>query len=271
MKNKILLSILFTVLLLPVLLSGQDQIHLRSNEIINCKVKEIGMDEVKYTLPDYPQDVLFSIDKELVLKIIFSDGKVMNFYKEMTNPANYTDNKKNAVKIDFLSPLTGNTTLAYEHSLKPGQSIEGTLCVIGAGQDVKDSNPFGIMASFGMKFIKSPDFYMRGMRYAHVLKGGYVKPEFILGHYNENETVYDYSNYPQKTKTVKKDVTTGALILNIGKQWVYNNAFLVDFNVGVGYGFDNLDSGSEYHYAFAITGENGPLSFKAGLKIGFLF
>jgi hypothetical protein len=246
-------------------LFAQDQIHKKNSEIINCKVKEIGMDEIKYTQPDYPQDVLFVIDKDKVLKVVFSDGKELYFQKEMTNPENYEDNRKNAIKIDFLSPLTGNTTFAYERSLRPGRSIEATLGIIGLGANPNDYDPLGVFIKFGPKFIKSPDFYLRGMKYAHILKGGYIKPEFSIGYYSRYfEEWFD-------NRKERDEVLNATIMLNIGKQWIFDNSFLVDFYFGVGYGFDTDDRETEYHYSHLITSEEVPLSFGAGLKIGWLF
>ncbi|MBN2173077.1 MAG: hypothetical protein JW731_03030 [Bacteroidales bacterium] len=268
MKTRVLLLPFVLILSFSLSSFGQDQIHKKNNEVINCKIKEIGMDEIKYTVPDYPQDVLFTIDKDKVLKIVFENGQELFFQQEMTNPENYVDNKKNAIKIDFLSPLTGNTTFAYEHSLKPGRSIEATLGIIGLGADPNDYDPAGVFIKFGPKFIKSPDFYLRGMKYAHILKGGYIKPEFSIGYYSRY--FYEYNYYYDEEK-VRDNVVNATIMLNIGKQWIFDNSFLVDFYFGVGYGFDSNDWATEYHYSHITADEDVPLSFGAGLKIGWLF
>lgn len=263
------------IIILFISLSGfaQDQIIKKNADTLNCKVKEIAMDEIKYSLPDFPSDVSFSIDKDAVSKVIFNNGKELEIKKEMTNPANYMDNKKNAIKVDFLSPLTGNTTFSYERSLKPARSIEGTLGIIGLGADYNDLDPRGAFVKFGMKFIKSPDFYLRGMRYAHVLKGAYIRPEIQFGYYSRLNDVYNYDYYYNYYEYAEREENfTMAIMLNIGKQWVFDNSFLVDWYVGVGYGFDsNSDDYNEYHYSFVNASEDVPLSFTAGLKIGFLF
>jgi len=265
MKTQKLILVITLILGFSFAALAQDKIHKKNSEIIDCKVKEIGIDEIKYTLPEYPPDVLFNIDKDKVLKIVFKDGEELFFQNEMTNPENYMDNKKNAVKIDFLSPLTGNTTFAYERSLKPGRSIEATLGIIGLGIDPNDYDPAGVFLKFGPKFIKSPDFYLRGMKYAHILKGGYIKPELSFGYYSRYFESYDYEGNRERD-----DVFTAAILLNLGKQWVIDNFFLFDFYFGVGYGFDSNDRDSEYHYGHVSVAEDVPLSFAAGLKIGIL-
>lgn len=261
------LTLLFGMLVFLIIpAAAQDLIIKTSQDSLSCKIREIGTEEIKYALPDYPADLLFSISKEKVNKLVFSNGKEMTFMNEMDNPINYSEQNKNAIKLDFLSPLTGNTTLAYERSLKPGQSIETTLGLIGLGADPNDNEPRGSFLKFGMKFIKSPDFYLKGMRYAHILKGAYVKPEIGFCYYSKNDEIWTdpYGGY---YTTERKDYISMMVQIVIGKQWVINDVFLVDFYGGVGYGFDDGDG--NYHYGYSVT-PDVPLSFSAGLKIGVL-
>jgi hypothetical protein len=274
---KTIASLFVSALLLmgPVLVLGQDIIIKRNNDTIHCKVTEIGMDHIKYSLPEYPEGLSFSIDKDNVRTIVFSNGKEMMFYEEMTDPENYSENRKNALKVDFISPLTGNTTLGYEYSFKPGRSIEAALGIIGLGVVNNNSEPAGAFMKLGYKFIKTPDFYMRGMRYAHILKGGYVRPEIQLGYYNKKEEIFTYgfsNGFYESFYTVEKvNVFTGALLLNLGKQWIYDNFFLVDLHGGIGYGFDtNKYTNGGYNYGFLLVDDDVPISLTAGLKIGVL-
>jgi hypothetical protein len=231
---------------------------------------------VKYALPDYPSDLLFVLDKDAIAKVVFEDGKEMTFSKTMTDPNNYIGNNKNAFKVDFLSPLTGNTTLWYERSLKPGRSIEAGLGVIGLGIDQNDENPTGVFVKFGYKFIKDPDFYMRGMRYAHLLKGSYIKPEISLGFLNRNVNNYyeymdPYGYYYGGVNKEREKLMTGSIQLTMGKQWIVDNAFLVDLYLGVGYGLASGDHGGGYYYSYTVMDESFPLAFSLGIKTGFLF
>ena len=276
MKIKNLFATLAVLFFLGSQGFSQDLIIKKTQDTIFCKIKEVATDDIKYSLPEYPDDLRFSIEKDKLLKAVFSNGKEIMFKDELSNPENYVGQKKNAIKIDFMSPLTGNTTFAYEHNLKPGRSIEGTLGIIGLGIDPNDRDPRGAFLKFGMKFIKSPDFYLRGMRYAHILKGGYVKPELSLGYYSKLFEYYDYSGYySYDYSTQRENIVTGAFHLDIGKQWVFDDAFLVDFFFGVGYGFATYPKKSyddpTYQFGYIIASETVPISFSAGLKIGFLF
>lgn len=259
------------LLVAPLVIHAQDQIIKRNQEVISCKIKEIGSAEIKYTMTEYPPDVLFSIEKDKVIKVIFEDGKELSFNVAMTDPGNYEGQRKNAVKVDFIAPLTGNFTVSYERSLKVSRSIEATLGIIGLGIDPNDNNPAGVFTKFGYKFIKDPDFYLQGMRYAHILKGGYFKPEIAIAAYSRDFETETYLNDPPYViySTERKDIFSLALMLNFGKQWVVDNSFLVDFYTGIGYGFDNNDGG--YHYGYATGESEVPITFAAGLKVGWLF
>ena len=92
MKAKVSIIFTFLVIIISQSIVAQDIIIKKDNSEIKCKIKEIGLDEIKYTLPEYSEDVTFAIDKDNVLKIIFENGKELTFQKEMYNPANYKDN-----------------------------------------------------------------------------------------------------------------------------------------------------------------------------------
>ncbi len=266
--NKI--AMLLMMLLLAPAANAQDMIINYSSDTLRCKVKEVGSEEVKYIRFDYPADVLFTMDTEKIQKLIFENGQELTFITGIDNPTHYLDQNKNALKVDFLAPLTGNTTLAYEYSLTPGKSMEGTIGIIGLGIDTRDNNPRGTFIKYGVKFIKSPDFYVRNLRYAHILKGAYIKPEIGFGYYSSDEEDYYNPGYPDYNHSTKRIENFSLMIqLVLGKQWVINDLFLVDFYAGAGYGFDN--QGGEYHYGYAIVSDEVPLSLSAGLKIGILF
>lgn len=81
----------------------------------------------------------------------------------------------------------------------------------------------------------------------------------------------------------RQNVTFGALQIELGKQWVFNDIFLLDVYWGLGYGADNKKENgynasstystgdySAFNYANARTGRSPGLSFSGGIKIGLL-
>lgn len=262
------------ILLISTVLFAQDkfgdQLIKHNGEIIVCQVREIGDDEIKYAMEGFRSDLVFGIDKNMVERILFSDGRELKLSDSMFGKENYNQQRKNAIKFHFFSPLTGATAFSYERSLRPGSSMEAGLGIIGLGEDLYGLKASGIYVNVGYKFIKNPDFYMKGMKYAHVLKGSYFKPELAFSSYSFTDQTYSWDDNP--SVNTEKSTMVFAFILNIGKQWVFANRFLVDWYVGGGYGFGKKDE-SEHSTHFAFTGgdDNSALVLNSGFRVGILY
>ena len=287
MNIKVILAA-FILSLSSYALHAQDLIYKKNKDVILGKILEIGVDEIKYKDFKNLDGPTISIAKSELQKIKMENGKETYFTDEFNNANNYADNKKNAIKIDFLAPMFGQFTLGYERSLKPGASVEFQLGLIGLG--VNNYSNFGASCSgafvrAGYKFIKSPDFYLKGMRYAHILKGSYVKPEITFGQCTENypgKSSYNYSTGGTTYATgASQSVSIGAIMLDFGKQWVMNDFFIVDYFVGFGYGFNSnskdlantkFDNSIYFGNSHAFLGPYGgfPFAWTCGLKVGML-
>jgi len=251
-------------------LVAQDIIYVKgTKEEIKVDLIEIGMDAVKYRLYNDPNSPILNMDKLKISKVVLEDGTEYTFNDPFTDEELYAGQKKNALKIGFLNPFLGSTQFTYERSIKPGQSIETTLGIIGLGFDPAEVNAKGVTLKFGYKFIKTPDYLMRGMRYSHLLKGGYVRPEIAFNFYSYDSYYYDF-NGPSDLN--RESTVAGAIIINLGKQWIYADVFLIDFYLGVGYGFSTNEgaNGSYYHYGFAGGYEEFPIVFSGGFRVGLL-
>ncbi len=269
MKN---LTLLF-LLVFSIAAFSQDRVIKNSGDTLKCKVTEIGADQIKYYYSDN-EKLIFGIDKALVKRIEFSTGEVMKIEaNSFDNPEYYIGQNRNVIKFNFLSPINTNMEFVYEHSIKPGRSWETSLGIIGLGFDTDDYNPKGVYGKFAYKFIRKPDFYMQRMHYAHILKGAYIAPELALRHTSYDSYVYseDYGqNYESHEERIK-DFSI-AVTLKFGKQWVFDDGFIVDLFVGIGYGVTN-NSGDSYDvvtYGF-IVGPEVPIAFTGGLRLGWAF
>jgi len=247
---------------------AQDLMYLRNKKVIEVQVVEIGLSEIKYkNFPPRLDEPVITIEKTKIEKIEMENGEVLTFAADAFSDADmYANQKKNAVKINFLSPLGGSFITSYERSIKPGQSFEVDLGIVGAGVDLAETNPSGLFVRGGYKFIRTPDFYVAGMRYAHILKGAYIKPELIFTSYNEDNNSYDpWTGLSLPSSRDRK--TGGAFMLNFGKQVVYSDAFLFDWFLGIGYGFSNNQG---IRYGFLGGNNEIPIAFSWGVKIGLL-
>ena len=117
--------------------------------------------------------------------------------------------------------------------------------------------------------IKTPDYYIPGMRSSHILNGSYFKPEIVFNVFNYDGYSYDFFN---PGSTTRENSISGAIVLNLGKQWVISN-FLVDLYFGAGFGFSSNsdDSYDGLYYGFVGAFYAFPIALTGGLKIAFLF
>ncbi len=247
---------------------AQDIIVKTNNDSIQCIVKEIGDDEVKYINPALSETVLFGIDKNEVKLVRLANGNILEFSHSLYGESNYVSDKKHNLKVNFLSPLFNSTNICYERSIKPGHSFETTIGLIGVGWDAGDNNDEGVFVKMGYKFIKSPDYYIKGQRFAHILKGAYFRPELAISYYSYDN--YDYFMWIGEESTRETNLMA-AVLLNLGKQWVMENGFVIDWFGGVGYGFGKNDKDHGLHKAFIGGVDEFPLVLTMGLRVGWNF
>lgn len=270
---------------------AQDKIYKKDGEIIEVKITEIGTDEIKYKLFTESDGPTYSLDKDRILKVIYENGRVESYQSTLKDPKLYADQSKNAIKINFLSPLLGFTQLNFEHNLRPGRSYELSMGIIGLGKrqeiDTYYGSPEtysttyrearGLFLGAGYKFSKIPDFVQKGAKYSHVMQGSYIKPELSLGFYGQNHYV---SNNGGTVEMERQSLVFGGLLINLGKQWVFGELLLVDIYGGLGYALDNREASNERddvyinselgnHFALS-TGVDSGLGVTGGFKVGLL-
>ncbi len=284
-SNKVLTLILFA-LFSSISLQAQDVIHRKNGKTMEVKVLEIGDVEVKYKLFTQPDGVTYVMDASLIKKIVLANGAVHKFDEGGTieNKEYYLGQNKSAYKVSFLAWTLGYTNFTYERNLKPGASIEAKVGIIGLGRNEEiytsgtskiKTDQRGITLGFGYKFTHKPDYYSSRQRYAHLLKGGYIRPEVNFSFYGEN--TYGYTG-TSTYKTQRQKSTVGTLMLCAGKQWIFDNKFAVDFSVGVGTGFvsrtgrvnNNTFFDSDFTTRYGNTVAPNNMAFSMGLNIGIL-
>jgi hypothetical protein len=271
---------------------SQDRIYRHNGKIIDAKIVEIGSSEIKYREFSNPEGPIYVLETDRIKKIVFENGKEQKFQDNMKDPERYAGQGNKAIKLNFLSPLYGYTEIGFEKSTGVGKGFEVSLGIIGAGRagtigyfnsqfgEVKRS-PFGFFVSGGYKFGKLPDFILFGKsKQTHLMQGTYFKPILYLGHYKENQVQEKAGNI---FVTGEQKVTFGALQLELGRQWVLGDRFLVDIYQGIGYGFDNKKSSVKYlnnnyyfeddaafNYVNARAGKSPGISVTYGLRLGWL-
>jgi len=248
---------------------SQDKIIKKSKAVIDCKVTEIAADEVKYYYADNPK-LVFGIDKVLVEKIEFATGEVIAMEgNSFNNTEYYIGQHKHALKVSFTAPMVGSTEFVYEQSIKPGKSWETALGIIGLGFDSQEINPGGVYGKFAYKLMKLPDYYMQRMHYSHIMKGAYFAPEIAMRYvaYDKNNFYYYNDTYTETEERAEKFGM--AVLLKFGKQWVFDDSFLVDIYFGVGFGIGG-DDYETLSYGFIAGSGDFPIAGTAGIRIGWV-
>ncbi len=260
MKKSLFSIALFIGFLFPAFLSAQDIIVKKDGKEIRAKIIELGVAEVKYHKFDQPDGPVYAEEKENIQKIIFQDGHT-EFYgaARMDEATAFEGQKKGALKISFLGPLLGYTNILYERNIKPGRSYEFKASIIGLGKETGE-NPRGFIGSAAYKFYKKPDFYAANFKRTHILQGGYFKPELFLG-----STSYDGWEYNSSGQGTQKRISNvaGGFLLNVGKQWVVDNAFVFDMAFGLGYG-----AGTSTRAIYVWSDNNVGLAASVTMNIG---
>jgi hypothetical protein len=204
---------------------------------------------------------------------------------------------KNNLKIGFLSPILYHLHFSFERGVKQGQSWELHSTFIGLGQrpyPYEYYRPYtdlveyyykkqaGLMIGAGYKFSFTPDYVVRGLRSRHIMQGSFFRPSAYLGGFKYNTYSINSSN---SITTKKTSIFTGALIAELGKQWIMSNRASLEIYGGIGYGFDTrpiinkdystVNDYTSFYYLYTRLSSNPTsnsfLVINGGIKLGYLF
>lgn len=281
--------------------SAQEKIYMKhQKDPVNCTVKEIGVNEIKYTPADAEQ-LLIAVPKNDVDKIVFKSGRVQYFTDPLNDYNYYKGQRKYALKAGLFSPALGYTDLYLEKSLKPGRAVEFQATLIGLGKNrtyynnytnyqQSNMNQRGFSLGVGFKALRMPDLDMGSRRMMHILQGSYIKPAVAVGYYEKNFVTTDMQNGGYNL--IKKGVVTSHISISFGKQWILDNAISIEVYGSTGIGIDNYRA-QQMKAAVEVNGPGAYLSDEvlpyanfgytrfgrgstgvtvgAGLKVGYLF
>jgi len=263
--------------------TAQDTLYYKNGSKQIVKVIEVGLDDLKYRDFLNIDAPIFMVSKSEIYRVVFADGNKLFFEEDPLSlePSAESLKKTNAIKFEFLSPLAGALAFGMENMIKKGVSLETKIGIIGAGFDPQEINPGGAYLKAGVKFMSSPDYYVRGMKRTHQLRGGYIKPEIIFSKY----AIDRQANMPfAPSQVVRVDYTNFAFNLVFGKQRILGEIMTFDWYVGVGYGTQTNNFNSQTHsttdedeswfakaYSHTYGGPRSPITISGGLTFGFLF
>jgi hypothetical protein len=77
---------------------------------------------------------IYILETDKIKKIVFANGTSQQFHDNLKDPERYAGQLKQAIKLNFLSPLYGYTEIAFEKSTGVGRGYEFSLGIIGLGK-----------------------------------------------------------------------------------------------------------------------------------------
>lgn len=293
--KKLLLILACSVAFLEV--AAQDMIIYKDKTIDEVTIIEVNPDFIKYREYGSPvNSATFSIEKDYLSKIIFESGRVMDLSKTMMDDERiYANQKRRALKIDLAGINSNYSFVTFEQAINPNKSWEAGIIWIGAGFDAESfdsftyENAFGGALNFGYKLKRSPNFYMNRMRYGHILRGTYIKPNVFMNlyQYNLEDRMHVVDPATMEWPITRESAFALSAQIDFGNQLVFDNSFLVDYSFGLGYGFTSKLSPEQgfnppaVNYGF-IGGRrqvydwqgqpkySSPITFSFAIRIGFL-
>jgi hypothetical protein len=308
MRKLVLLSILFISSLGAF--AQSDTLFVAGKNKIPCKIYEINEFEIKYRRAEAPDGPIYVIDKSTVTRYTLSTG-FSEFLKpdEMSLENEHKEilGNRQVVKVQPFGVAFGHFTMAYEKVIKVGMNLDAEAGYINSDMSPNQGtflsgrvsqNPFysGAYIKPGIKFFLGQDFNVKGLRYAHPLKGRYIKLDIAYSYvqYEGIELNYYTNNggyaMQQRVITSLKTSAYGGFV-NYGRQFILGNMLTMDYYVGVGftgqsYSYTNpeyvkamqsnygyytgRDISQVYNYHGFLRIPISGLSFTGGFRIGYI-
>ncbi|MBA3662683.1 MAG: hypothetical protein H0W61_00545 [Bacteroidetes bacterium] len=307
--KKLTLLFLFAISFLNGI-SQSDTLFTDSKKKIPCKIYEINEYEIKYRRAESTDGPIYVIDKSTVIKYSLSNGftellkhdelSLENEHKEILG-------SREVIKINPFSFAFNHVSVGYEKVVKVGTNLDVEAGYINSSispnQGISLSgrisqNPFysGAYIKPGVKFFLGEDFSVKGLKYAHPLKGRYIRLDlaFSFVNYQGFEKMVYTGSYPNyATSIVKSDLKTFAYggFVNYGRQFILGNVLTLDYYMGVGFtgqsysytnplytslssnyggGYYNNEINQVYNYHGFLRIPVIGLSWTAGLRLGYI-
>lgn len=287
--------------------NAQDVIQKQNGVKIDATVISSGLSSISYRLFNSIDTTIYTIPKGDLKRIVYANGNAEVFVKSKTISKvrnNYDkENGNYTLKINPLSPLFGHTQLSFEQQIDNSNSIEYIVSFIGAGINsgrptsiiyrndfnnfkFEKKNQAGVSLGVGYKiFIRNQENKLNKVN--QIASGFYLKPTAYLGWMSYNS--YDIINNSNLIRGYNSSLF-GALVLEPGFKLVVTKNLSVDFYIGLGYVFDNIDYeksaflddgfgygggaidiGYSYAYSILRLSEQSPgLAITGGVKLGWI-
>lgn len=304
MKNPVLIA-LFSLFCASAF-SQADTIYIKNKQKIACKIIEINPEDIKYKRAELPDGPIYVVEKTTIWKYCLSNGVCETILPDelsLENEHAEILNLRTVYKIHPFSMVNRHISFAYEKVLRVGTNLDIEVGYVNS--NIQQSTLNGISRAFhsggylkpGMKFFLGQDFNVKGLKYAHPLKGRYIKLDFALAYLNFQDlqkSVYTYSTRTTHFVTSDMNIFAYGGFVNYGRQFILGNFLTLEYYVGAGFTgatykytnpeyaklpqsvFYSTSSNMEgayvsnfYGFLRIPTGASG-LSFTGGFRVGYI-
>jgi hypothetical protein len=240
--------LLFLAFFVTRAFSQSDTLVPRVGARIPCKITEIGEEEIKYKKADNPDGPTYSTSKNKLKEMIFANG-TREFIKsdELALDGKSTPellSETRVIKVEPFSPFLNHICVGYEQMLKVGTNLEVKLGFVSSNLNSNLHQVFysstgltGGYAKAGVKFLLGQDFVMRGIKYAHPLKGRFIRldVDFVALNFQGLKNGY-YNGYGSLYTMQTSDMSAYSygLFISYGRQFVLGDIITLDYYVGLG-------------------------------------
>lgn len=254
MKKLILTSILACFFM--IVHSQSDTLFTKKKQKILCKIVEITETDLKYKRSELPDGPVYVISKDAVYKYVLSNGYteiVLPDELSIENEHGSIIKNRSAIKISPFSPVNNQITVAYEKVIRVGMNLDFELGYsnsnINSNQELSgwsmgNAFNYGFYVKPGVKFFLGQDYSVKGLKYAHPLKGRYIRLELAASYLNYQDVTtyvptpispgsgYNYNYFPVKTDV--NSIAYGGFV-NYGRQFILGNMITLEYYLGVGF------------------------------------
>jgi len=190
-----------------------------------------------------------------------------------------TELKTKVIKVKPFAPLLNNIAFGYEQQIQDNITGEVSFGLIGTGFAEFDEEKSGFYLTAGPKLYFGQDWTMEGMKNIP-MRGAYFKPELIFSTFKSTRSEEIGTQIGIEAGDYR--ATSGALLFNLGRQYIAADVITFEISAGLGYGFsrhkgtddnENWEEGnlnSPFFNSHIQGGKNFPLASKADITIGFL-
>lgn len=243
----------------------------KKHEKIPCKIIEINETDFKLKLAGNLDGPVFVSSRTTITKYVLSNGYTQQVLPdEMSIEEEHKEilGNRTVIKIHPFSFVNNQLSFAYEKVIKVGMNLDLEFGYSNSnlngqrdafGNNYTNGSNTGAYIKPGVKFFLGQDYSVKGMKYAHPLKGRYIKLDLAfsyLNFQNLQRSAVGYNGTTYTTSSVSTNANTFAYggFVNYGRQFILGNILTLEYYIGIGF------TGHSYSY----TNPNYTKNFSCG-------